>query len=167
MGAFEDCLEDHFDVVGELYRNDPSLELIPMLFAVTVEGKVLSVSFPSSAWNEQRYEMLAEAASELATHKLLVVFLVSEAWMSQYQADEVLEEIPRPSQDPERKEIAMVVGMGVGGRTGCIQATIDRSDGSLKDVCRFPEDGGVFQSDLLEHFMASYIGAYVARLEAN
>lgn len=100
---FDGLLEGHFEATAEMYRDDPAIEFMPKLIVTTMNDgglEMIIVVFPGSEWNERRYEMLAEAAFGLARDKIVAAFLVSEAWMSQYEVDKVPEDCPRPSQDP-------------------------------------------------------------------
>lgn len=171
--SFNRYLENNFQAAKETLEKNPADPLAPWLAIATVKE---DEDFESGNWDlhqvkfhhfdERRYALVQALGIDygLQRKKIAAVYLVSEAWVSlvETKAYEAHPEnrIP-PSEDPDRQEAVLSIGMDIGAYVGLIQALIDRDENGhvhLQDPMRMDEGS---ESDLLKAFLVPYAMAYL------
>jgi len=119
------------------------------------------------AWNssESKRELMADFGKKVYStgFKPGMVFLVSEAWLS-VQPNKELNEVTMPSEDPNRKEVLIVNGLSIDGRSILKSCEFEHFGEEIRikpdDIVKIAhEDGGKAESTLLKHFYMGYVKA--------
>ena len=113
--------------ITDLCKEEPRDELYPMAFLITKnpsgdkkygEVPVLLPDMPPE-YDERRrlIGFLAKALYErMPEAEPFAIFVMSEVWYTQAKKDDVLDNLPRPSESPDRKEALAISGLAYDGR---------------------------------------------------
>jgi hypothetical protein len=143
-------------------------DFTPMIMILTEEEKMVLISLPAIDLNntEAKFELLDKIGSKLQEEHLMPVLMVmaSECWLSRYEGGVIPENAPPPSQDPNKQEKVMIIGLSIDGRAVMCLADITRSWDDKPEIGVFGEimKGGT--SDLLAQIYISYFTKFKEKL---
>lgn len=141
------------------FAKEHSGDFVPTMLVVSQDEEKIMIAIPQQTSAENKYEAMKAVGEKLHSEGITPTLLVfsSEVWMSQYDKNNVPENIQQPSQDPNRVEKLMVSGLALDGRAALALADISR-DWQNKLV--IGEFGEIIQGGEVNLLAAVYIAYF-------
>jgi hypothetical protein len=167
---FERTLTACFEMARTEIEEQPLGQLAPKLMLAVQDEEDGGWQFHLAVFEEfgqDRYQMVKALGIDfgLKQKQVVAAYLMTEGWISIQTLEEreahVENRIP-PSEDPDRKEGLIVVGMTLDGHVVTISAKIDR-DRQGQAILGEPERPQKAESPLLLTFFRGYAGAFLLR----
>jgi hypothetical protein len=162
-GDFNRLLMDILDWTGKYMDGEEAINPHLLAFYALPDRNydlnvLVTSGFVDGEAKETMMTMGAKAAE--GDHPLAAAFLITEAWMSQREAEDHLPEVP-PSEDPERIEIVIISGSTIDQRQNQVIVKTERRDGLMYvgEVISAPyidDDEDQIQNRMLMQFWRAY-----------
>lgn len=162
---FKQQLKKLCDFLEETERPQQHGDVCPKLLLIQQGGDEVIFASIDPALMDNRQEVLKQFGVKMAQNKIAVtaVFMITAGWYSKWQKGNRI--APPPSEDPNRMEIAMIMGGTIDRRSCFACYEIIRDDPSNEDSYHLGEQIEYMEpsrenadSNLINRFFQGYIG---------
>lgn len=177
---FNALLNKHVEVLIKQYEENSYEYIEPDLFIFEIQDED-STEYPltilairSEEFNTKRYELMEKLGQSAAIDMLMpaAIFIVSEAWAKAFTSEQNKNRKGKKvSEFDDKKEIALIAGMTIDGRTNSVVMDIKRVGKNIKvsnpAITLYDPESPHVGSDLLSAFIRGYLKQVVASRDAR